>query len=126
MENNIRIDKHEITKRYKQIDKCAHKGTQGHGLIIGGSYGKIGSVVLASKACLKSGAGLVTAFIPKCGYEIVQTANPEVMVLTGKSKKRIKKIKLDFDPKVIGIGMGMGLSKATQFAFYDFLKNNNT
>jgi ADP-dependent NAD(P)H-hydrate dehydratase len=126
MENYIRIDKHQITKRYKQIDKYAHKGTQGHGVIIGGSYGKIGSVVLSSKACLKTGAGLVTAYIPKCGYEIVQTANPEVMVLTGKSKNKIKKIKLNFEPEAIGIGMGLGLSKATQFAFYDFLKNNKS
>src|SRR5688572_26493013 len=99
MENYTRIDKYEITKRYKQIDKGAHKGTQGHALIIGGSYGKIGSVVLSSKACLKTGAGLVTAYIPKCGYNVLQTTIPEVMVLTGKSEKRVKKIKFNFDPK---------------------------
>src|SRR5436190_7910925 len=99
MKNHKKIDKHEITKRYKPIDRCAHKGTQGHALIIGGSYGKIGSVVLSSKACLKAGAGLVTAYIPKCGYDVVQTANPEVMVLTGKSKKRIERISFDFNPK---------------------------
>jgi len=126
MENHCRIDKHEVTKRYKQIDKCAHKGTQGHALIIGGSYGKIGSVVLSSKACLKTGAGLVTAYIPKCGYEIVQTANPEVMVMTGKSGKGIKKIKIDFEPRAIGIGMGMGMSKSTQKALREFLRINRT
>ena len=51
-------------------------------LIIGGSYGKIGSICLSSKAALKAGCGLVTAFTPECGYEIVQISTPEIMVLT--------------------------------------------
>jgi NAD(P)H-hydrate repair Nnr-like enzyme with NAD(P)H-hydrate dehydratase domain len=69
--NTIFITKSEILKRYKPIDSKAHKGTQGHALIIAGGYGKW-STVLASMACLKSGCGLVTAFVPKCGYEILQ------------------------------------------------------
>ncbi|MBU2061637.1 MAG: NAD(P)H-hydrate dehydratase, partial [Bacteroidetes bacterium] len=80
--NMLHITKSEIKKRYKPIDSNAHKGTQGHALIVAGSYGKIGAAVLASKACLKSGSGLVTAFVPKCGYQILQISNPEIMTLT--------------------------------------------
>ncbi|NOQ91590.1 MAG: NAD(P)H-hydrate epimerase, partial [Flavobacteriaceae bacterium] len=65
---------------YKPRNKFSHKGTFGHSLIIGGSFGKIGAVVLASKSALKIGSGLVSAYIPKCGYNILQTSNPEVMV----------------------------------------------
>ena len=82
--NHITIDKTEILKRYKRIDKYAHKGIQGHALVIGGSYGKIGSICLSSKAAIKTGCGLVTAFVPKCGYEIVQISISEVMVLLNK------------------------------------------
>lgn len=124
MKNMIHIDKKEILKRYKTIDAHTHKGIQGHALLIGGSYGKIGAMVLSSKACLKTGCGLVTAFIPRCGYEILQTANPEVMVLTDVQEKVISKIEFDFTPKVIGIGPGMGQDIDTQTAIYSFITTN--
>ena len=70
--NLIQINKNLVLNRYQPIDSKTHKGIQGHALIIAGSYGKIGAAVLASKSCLKSGCGLVTAFIPECGYQILQ------------------------------------------------------
>ena len=126
MENYCKIDKQEIKKRYRPIDKFTHKGIQGHAVIIGGSYGKMGSVTLASKACLKTGCGLVSVFIPKCGYEILQIAVPEVMVITDNYKEKITNIELDFIPKAIGIGVGMGQDLATQRAFRRFLKTNKS
>lgn len=120
----ITLNKKEILSRYKPISIEAHKGTQGHSLIIGGSYGKIGSIVLASRAALKSGCGLVTAFIPKCGYVILQTSFPEAMVITDSAKKSISKIEFGIDPDAIAIGMGMGQEEITQKAFCQFLENN--
>jgi ADP-dependent NAD(P)H-hydrate dehydratase len=122
--NPIYIDKKEILKRYKQPDEHTHKGIQGHALLIGGSYGKMGAVCLSSKAALKTGCGLVTAFIPKCGYEIVQISIPEVMVLTDVQEKIISNITFDIVPQAIGIGPGIGQEHATQKAFYEFLKTN--
>jgi hydroxyethylthiazole kinase-like uncharacterized protein yjeF len=118
------IDQKEILKRYKLINKFAHKGIQGHALIIGGSYGKIGATCLSTKAAIKTGCGLVTAFIPQCGYEIVQTSISEVMVLTDVAFKCISNITFDIVPEAIGIGPGMGQESATQNAFYQFLKTN--
>lgn len=126
MIHSIAINKREILKRYKPINPDTHKGIQGHALIIGGSYGKIGALVLSSKACLKTGCGLVTAFVPKCGYEIVQTSNPEVMVLTDIQEKYISKIEFDFVPQAIGIGPGIGQEIETQKALYEFLKSNKS
>ena len=70
----------------KPRDKDSHKGTYGHALIIAGSEGVMGSAVLASKACLRSGAGLVTVHVPICGVEILQTSIPEAMI-SGDAKK---------------------------------------
>lgn len=123
MNNPILIDRNEILKRYKTIDKYTHKGIQGHVLIIGGSYGKIGAVSLSSKAALKTGCGLVTAFVPKCGYEIMQIANPEVMTMTDDKEEYLSNIHFDLEPSAIGIGHGMGQKTATQKAFHDFLSN---
>jgi ADP-dependent NAD(P)H-hydrate dehydratase len=124
MKTTIPIEKSEILKRYKPINSVTHKGIQGHALIIGGSYGKIGAITLSSKACLKTGCGLVTAFIPRCGYRIVQTANPEVMVLTDVSAKYITRIAFDFVPQAIGIGSGLGQDIETRTALHQFLKTN--
>ena len=120
----IPIDKSEILKRYKPIKANAHKGIQGHALLVGGSYGKIGAMTLSSKACLKTGCGLVTVFIPRCGYKILQTANPEVMVLTDISVKYITRIEFNFVPQAIGIGPGIGQDIETHTALHRFLKTN--
>ena len=125
--NPIYIDQNEILKRYIPIDNSTHKGIQGHALLIGGSYGKIGAVCLSSKAALKTGCGLVTAFIPKCGYEIVQISIPEVMVLTDVQEKIISNITFEIVPQAIGIGPGIGQENATQNALHQFfLKTNKT
>ncbi|MFT3796364.1 NAD(P)H-hydrate dehydratase [Flavobacterium sp.] len=120
----MKLTKSFIQKIYKPISAKAHKGTQGHALIIGGSYGKMGSICLSTKAALHSGCGLATAFIPKCGYDILQISIPEAMVITDKEDKYISKISFSIEPKAIGIGPGMGQADETQMAFRKFLKNN--
>ncbi len=110
-----------ILKIYKKPPPDAHKGTLGHALLIGGSRGKIGAVVLATKAALKAGCGLLTAFVPKCGYTILQISVPEAMVLTDRKKKRISKIEVGIQPSAIGIGMGLGKSPKTVKAFGKFI-----
>lgn len=125
MNSPITIDRNEILKRYRTIDKYTHKGIQGHALIVGGSYGKIGAVCLASKASLKTGCGLVTAFVPLCGYEIVQIAFPEAMVVTDEHEKYVSEIALNLDVDAIGIGPGLGQKKETQKALHDFLSNTS-
>lgn len=125
MNPTIAIDRNEILKRYKTIDKYTHKGIQGHALIVGGSYGKIGAACLASKAALKTGCGLVTAFVPKCGYDILQISIPEAMVVTDEHEKYISEIALNLDVDAIGIGSGLGQKKETQKALHDFLSNTD-
>ncbi|MDN3673862.1 NAD(P)H-hydrate dehydratase [Flavobacterium branchiarum] len=126
MKATIAITQAEIKKIYKPINPHTHKGIQGHALIIAGSYGKIGAAILASKACIKSGCGLVTAHIPKCGYEILQVAIPEVMVITTVHEKHISEITLEIVPQAIAIGPGIGQELETQKAFHEFLKTNQT
>lgn len=118
------ITKEEILKFYKPVNPHTHKGIQGHAVIISGSYGKIGAAVLASKSCLKSGCGLVTAFIPKCGYEILQISNPEVMTVTDENENFITNVHLPLIPQAIGVGPGIGQEFGTQNALFNFLKVN--
>ncbi|WP_424001385.1 NAD(P)H-hydrate dehydratase [Maribacter sp. IgM3_T14_3] len=118
------IGKNEVLTLYRPREKYGHKGTYGHSLIIGGSYGKMGSVCLSSKAALYSGSGLVTAFVPKIGYSILQTSIPEIMVLTDANENELTDLKFDIEPTVIGVGIGIGTSAATVKALSGFLKSN--
>jgi ADP-dependent NAD(P)H-hydrate dehydratase len=124
MKSSYLITKEEILKLYKPIDSKAHKGTQGHAVIIAGSYGKIGAAVLASKACLKTGCGLVTTFVPKCGYQILQISIPEVMVATDENVNFITNIHLPLIPQAVGFGPGIGKELGTQKALFEFLRVN--
>lgn len=120
------VAKQEALTLYRPRHKFAHKGDYGHCLLVGGSYGKMGSVVLTTKAALRTGAGLATAFIPECGYDILQTTIPEAMVVTDEADDFITKIAVDFEPTVVGIGMGLGTKEKTITAFSKFLKQNNS
>lgn len=124
MKTPFLITKEEILKFYKHVNPLTHKGIQGHAVIIAGSYGKIGAAVLASKSCLKSGCGLVTAFIPKCGYQILQISNPEVMTITDGNVNFITNIHLPLIPQAIGVGPGIGQELGTQKALFEFLRVN--
>lgn len=58
-----------------------HKGTYGKAFILAGSPGFTGAAALASQAALLSGAGLVTAGVPKSLNPILETKLTEVMTL---------------------------------------------
>ena len=118
------IGKYEVLPMYIPRDKFSNKGSFGHCLLIGGSYGKIGAVTLSSKAALVSGAGLVTSFIPKCGYQILQFSLPEAMVITDVNDEFITDINFNIEPTVVGIGVGLGMNSKTISAFEIFLMNN--
>ncbi len=118
------IGKLEAKTLYRPRNKFSHKGTYGHALLVGGSYGKIGSICLSATAAMRSGAGMVTVFAPKCGYDIIQTVLPEAMVITDENENHLSNIEYDLDPDVIGFGVGVGTKKETIDAFEGLLKKN--
>ncbi|MDQ6610701.1 MAG: NAD(P)H-hydrate epimerase, partial [Bacteroidota bacterium] len=109
------IDEWMIRKMFKPRNRFSHKGTFGHALLIGGSYGKMGAMVLATKACLHTGAGLTTVFVPRCGYPIMQISTPEAMVLTDEEDNFLSSLPADIEKfNSIGIGPGMDTKESTQ------------
>lgn len=70
-----------VSSFIKPRNTFSHKGNFGHCFIIGGSNGKYGANILASKAAIHAGAGLVTSVIPKAGISAVNASIPEVMTI---------------------------------------------
>jgi hydroxyethylthiazole kinase-like uncharacterized protein yjeF len=114
------VDGELIRSIYKPRNLFAHKGNFGHALFIAGSHGKMGAAVLAAKACLRSGVGLLTCHIPQCGYDILQTAVPEAMVNTDFNSSFITSIEYNLAGfNAAGVGPGIGTASETR----RFLKN---
>ncbi len=103
--------------------KYSHKGTFGHALLVGGSYGKMGAIVLASKAAIRTGCGLLTAAVPIAGVSILQCTVPEAMVLADTNEQVLHDFNFPTDYSAIGIGVGMGTSEESQQGFSIFLRS---
>ena len=117
------IDSKEISNIYKFRTKYQHKGNFGHAVIIAGSKGKIGASLLTTKACLRSGVGLVTAYIPAIGQNALINFVPEAMsCISGDDCFDV--LDLDLSTFTIGIGPGLGMAEKTIEAFENLLKNN--
>jgi NAD(P)H-hydrate epimerase len=59
----------------------SHKGTYGHVLLVAGSRGKTGAALMAARACLRTGAGLVTIGVPRTLVNSFQSRVTEEMLL---------------------------------------------
>ncbi|HRP57916.1 NAD(P)H-hydrate dehydratase [Agriterribacter sp.] len=88
--------------------KFSHKGTYGNAALVAGSHGMMGAAVLGAKACMRSGAGKLTCYIPNCGYTILQSTVPEAMCVTDINENHHTSLMLrtEYDAYAIGPGMG--------------------
>lgn len=91
----------------------AHKGTNGHVLIIGGNVGMWGAPILSAKGSLYSGAGKTTLGLRQTSYnEIMLKAPEEVMGVSLPSDDKValtltlEKALLNKDVVAIGPGLG--------------------
>lgn len=111
-----------IKNLIKPRTKFSHKGTYGHGLIVAGSFGKMGAAILSAKGFLHSGAGLLTVTVPRCGYDIIQTSVPEAMAITAGSNY-IEQFSFNSETyKVTGIGPGLDTHEETRHALQDVMR----
>lgn len=117
------VDQALIVALLHKRNRHDHKGTYGHALLIMGSYGKMGAAILAARACLRSGTGLVSVHVPKCGYEIMQISLPEAMVSIDRHQYYLSEIPALSSYKAIGIGCGMEQRKTTADALKTLLEN---
>jgi len=100
--------------------KDSHKGDFGHIFIVGGSRSMAGAAILAGKAALRSGAGLVTIGIPESVATSIPTNTVELMTLplpeTNKGTIAISALESfsEFVRKVDVLLIGPGLSNNPQ------------
>ncbi len=118
------MDEKTVKGLIKSRNRFAHKTDHGRILLICGSYGKMGAAVLCAKACIGSGAGLVTTHIPSCGYNILQIAAPEIMVTVDPFEQHISQCPDISTYDTIAIGPGIGTIPETRRVLKTLLSNH--
>ncbi len=108
------ITKQEIASFLKPRNKFSHKGTYGHALLLAGSKGKSGAALISSKACLRSGAGLLTLHSNKSTTTALLNHLPEAMSIEDISEEFISEIDKPENYDAIGFGPGVGTNEETQ------------
>jgi len=73
------VEKRSLLGFFQKRKRDAHKGSYGHLFAIAGSFGKTGAAVMAAKAALKTGAGLVTVGTPESCLPMVARGMVELM-----------------------------------------------
>lgn len=111
------IDENDLWPRLLRRDDYAHKGDMGHALIVAGCYGMAGAAVLATKACLRSGAGKVSVCTPRRNNDIMQISVPEAVMRIDKEETFFSESIETADFDALGIGPGLGTQEGTAIAF---------
>jgi NAD(P)H-hydrate epimerase len=73
------IEKKDAMPYLQKRKKDSHKGTYGHLFVLAGSLGKTGAAVMAAKAALRMGAGLVTVGTPQSCLPVIARSMMELM-----------------------------------------------
>jgi NAD(P)H-hydrate epimerase len=90
------------------LKRFAHKGQRGHAALLAGSWGMLGAAMLAGQACLHSGAGKLTCFVPAQGYPILQASIPEAIFSIDKDPFHLTGFHPSQPFQSVGIGPGIG------------------
>jgi len=90
----------------------AHKGTNGHALVVGGAPGKTGAAVLAGRAAFRAGAGLVTIGARADSHAALEEKVIELMTVALPERADQAAVEALCEGKrAVVLGPGMGLDE---------------
>ncbi|WP_418698610.1 NAD(P)H-hydrate dehydratase [Bacteroides sp.] len=115
------LENEDMPYLLKPRTRFAHKGNFGRALLIAGSQGMAGASVLAARACLRSGVGLLTVHVPFCNNSIVQTSVPEAMTELDISDTCFASPSDTDDYQAVAVGPGLGRAAETGTALLELI-----
>ena len=106
----------DVRPLMQRRDTFGHKGDMGSALIVAGSHGMAGAAILASRACLRAGAGKVTVHTPWCNNNIMQISVPEAIVIPDIDEHHITESVPTEDFDAVAVGPGIRQDDGTAIA----------
>ncbi|MDR0977386.1 MAG: NAD(P)H-hydrate epimerase, partial [Prevotellaceae bacterium] len=113
----------DVAQLIKPRPRFAHKGNFGHALLVAGRRGMAGASILAGRACLRSGVGLLTIHVPAVNNAVLQTAVPEAMTHTDPSEDCFTQAPDTQPYTAVGIGPGLGRAPETRTALLALIRS---
>lgn len=95
---------------YQTIRKrpvCAHKGSFGRVVLIGGNQQYGGAIMMSALAAVNSGAGLTTVCTHQANHTALHTLLPEAMVVDWQDQPLLQQVVSNADILLIGPGLGL-------------------
>ncbi|MGB3798802.1 MAG: NAD(P)H-hydrate dehydratase [Lewinella sp.] len=119
---NVMLTRSLVRPLLRERSANDHKGTFGHALLIAGSYGKMGAAIICARALLRAGAGLVTAHVPRVGYEIMQIGLPEAMCVIDDHRYHFTSAEDVSNYDALAVGPGIGKNTATKEGLFRLIE----
>lgn len=107
------IEQADIVHMLKTRPRFSHKGTFGHACLIAGKQGMAGAAILASRACMRSGAGKLTVHTPEANVLPLQIAIPEAILDIEHNAYCFSKPLDTTAYNAVAIGPGVGVEDTT-------------
>lgn len=96
-------------------NRCAHKGSCGHVLIVGGELGYSGAARMAGEAALRVGSGLVSIATRPEHSGLMNLGRPELMCHGVETAEQLSVLLAKADVVVVGPGLGQSAWAKTLF-----------
>lgn len=114
-----KLDESVLNQNLFKHANNSHKGTFGQALMVGGHDGMLGALILAGRAALRSGCGLVET-VTNCEQSVLISLHcPELI-----TAENIKASRLLSSTQVIGIGPGLGLNQESKAVLQYCIEQN--
>lgn len=110
------LSQKQVAAFLKPRAEDSHKGQFGTAVVIGGANGMVGAALLAGRAALKLGAGIVRVGLLADNAPGVDPLQPELMLHSAADALRLP------GPSVVAIGCGLGQDLAAHKLLHDALK----
>jgi NAD(P)H-hydrate epimerase len=114
------LTKEAVQSIYVPRQPQSNKGSHGHAYLVAGNSLRMGAAIIAAKACMRAGVGLLTLNIPFEERCIIQIALPEAMLVSCIDHKAMPN-----SFQAFGIGPAIGISDSESKMLGNFLNNIN-
>lgn len=101
----------DVKRTFPKRLASSHKGSHGKGLVVAGSEAMTGAAVMATRAALRGGGGLVTAAIPSVIHSVIASQVTEATYKPCPSEAGAFAGDLPFEFSFDGVAVGPGIGR---------------
>lgn len=117
------VEERNVRPLLKKRKEFSGKRDFGSALLFAGSIGMTGAAILATKGCLRSGAGLATVHSARICMQVVQSVIPEAIFEPDRNENYISDMRVHHNHQAVAVGPGLGVNEKTIDALESLLTN---